>query len=188
MHDAGFPLGGEPLVALDLADTLLTVPDPPLDLLDDPDRYRRWWGLQERRLPQAPAPSVAATRRLRTAVREVFDAVVDGRAPAAARLEDLNSVAAAVPTSPRLTSRRGGLIAEQRWHTEHGGNAALAAIARETIDLLGDDTRRPQLRRCANPGCSMVFLAVNRRRVWCTANLCGNRTRVARHHARSAQG
>ncbi|WP_139810547.1 CGNR zinc finger domain-containing protein, partial [Mycobacterium avium] len=38
--------------------------------------------------------------------------------------------------------------------------------------------------RCANPDCSMLFLATNPRRSWCTANICGNRARVARHYHR----
>jgi predicted RNA-binding Zn ribbon-like protein len=41
------------------------------------------------------------------------------------------------------------------------------------------------LRRCANPTCSMLFVAPNARRIWCTANICGNRTRVARHYERT---
>ncbi len=72
-----------------------------------------------------------------------------------------------------------------RWHTEHGGNAGLAAIARETIDLLADPQRLQRLRRCANPACSMLFIAETKRRQWCTGNICGNRTRVARHYERT---
>nr|WP_272925044.1 CGNR zinc finger domain-containing protein [Streptomyces sp. SID8377] len=44
------------------------------------------------------------------------------------------------------------------------------------------------MRRCANPECSMLFLAGNSRRKWCTGNICGNRTRVARHCRRSRAG
>ncbi|SDP87791.1 CGNR zinc finger domain-containing protein [Lentzea jiangxiensis] len=31
----------------------------------------------------------------------------------------------------------------------------------------------------------MLFLAENKRRVWCAANVCGNRARVARHYSRT---
>jgi predicted RNA-binding Zn ribbon-like protein len=71
-----------------------------------------------------------------------------------------------------------------RWHPEHGGNPNLAAIAREGIALLADPRRSSQLRRCANPTCSMVFIAENSRRMWCAPNVCGNRARVARHYQR----
>ncbi|MFI5895409.1 CGNR zinc finger domain-containing protein [Actinoplanes sp. NPDC051513] len=60
----------------------------------------------------------------------------------------------------------------------------LAAVAGEAIALLADPERLELLRRCANPACSMVFLAENKRRRWCAPNVCGNRVRVARHHER----
>jgi predicted RNA-binding Zn ribbon-like protein len=185
MQQAGFPAGGEPLTALDLADTLVTVSDPPTDLLADADSQLRWWALQAPRLPGSPVPSPAATRQLRAAIRDLFDAHLAGRAAVAATIDDLNAAAASVPTSPRLTVNGDQPTVQPRWHTEHGGNASLAFIAREAIELIADPRRRQQLRRCANPACSMLFLATNDRRIWCTANICGNRTRVARHHHRS---
>jgi predicted RNA-binding Zn ribbon-like protein len=51
------------------------------------------------------------------------------------------------------------------------------------MEILAGHTDR--LRRCANPACSMLFLADTTRRQWCTPNLCGNRARVARHYRRS---
>lgn len=178
-------MGGEPVLALDLADTVMTKTTPPTDLIDEPERAVAWWRVQAPRLPDSPIPDPAATRRLRAALRDLFDAHLSGREPKQTSIDDLNAFAASVPTSPRLLGhppRR-----ETRWHTEHGGNPALAAIAGEAIDLLSDHTRLSTLRRCANQNCSMLFLASNRRRVWCTANLCGNRTRVARHYARTHQ-
>ncbi|MEV6296775.1 CGNR zinc finger domain-containing protein [Streptomyces sp. NPDC051896] len=75
--------------------------------------------------------------------------------------------------------------AETRWHLETGGNAPLAAVARDAVALVTDPERLKRLRRCANPDCSMLFLAETKRRLWCTANICGNRARVARHYQRS---
>lgn len=181
---AGFPIGGESLVALDLVDTLMTVTDPPTDLLADPESAARWWALQAPRLPAGPAPDPAATRRLRAAIRDVLDARLESREPSGTSIEDLNAAAASVPSSPRLVS---GAV-EVRWHTEHGGNAPLAAIAGETIGLLADPTRLPRLRRCANPACSMLFLAERKSRQWCASNVCGNRVRVARHYERTHRG
>ncbi len=178
---AGFLIGGEPLVALDLVDTLMTVTDPPTDLLADPEAAARWWALQAPRLPPGPAPDPAATRRLRAAIRDLLDARLEDRAPSATSIEDLNAAAASVPSSPRLVAD----VAEVRWHTEHGGNAALAAIAGEAIALLADPARLPRLRRCANPACSMLFLAERKSRQWCASNVCGNRVRVARHYERT---
>lgn len=192
VQQAGFPMGGEPLVAVDLADTVMLAAEPPLDLLAGPgaatDPVTIWWRLQERRLPAGPVPDAASTRRLRDAIRDLFDAHLERRSPCATSIEDVNAAAAAVPTSVRFVADGSvpgtALRSEVRWHTEHGGNARLAAIAREVIDLMSDPERLARLRRCANPECSMLFLAENARRQWCTANICGNRARVARHYQR----
>ena len=124
-------MGGEPLVALDLSARSSSLVDPVTRL----DRYRRprsaaWWKVQARRLPPGPVPDSAAVRRLRAAVRDLLDAHLQGRAPDPTSLEDVNATAASVPTSPRLVPGKEGVgpRAERRWHTEHGGNAALAMI------------------------------------------------------------
>jgi predicted RNA-binding Zn ribbon-like protein len=185
---AGFPMGGEPLVALDLADTLMTAVDPGQDLLASAERRGAWWHLQAARLPaSAEQPEPAAVRRLRAAVRDLLDAHLEGRAPRPTSVEDVNAAAASVPTSPRLTYPGVDGAAPEagtRWHAEHGGNVALAYIAREAIGLLGAPEELARLRRCANPACSMLFLAETRRRQWCASNVCGNRVRVARHQER----
>jgi predicted RNA-binding Zn ribbon-like protein len=185
MQRAGFPMGGEPLVALDLADTLAAETEPgDGDLLASPERSALWWQLELPRLPGSAAPDLVPTRRLRSAIRDLLEAHLDGHGPAPASLEEVNAVAAAVPTSPRLEAH-GSWETHTRWHSEHGGNVALAAIARETIELFADPARLARLRRCANPDCTMLFLATNRRRQWCAGNVCGNRVRVARHYRKT---
>lgn len=182
---AGFPMGAEPLVALDLVDTQALCLDPVKDLIADETAHAKWWSLQADRLPATPPPPLSATRRLRSLLQDLFEAHLTGRTPDPARIEDLNAVAAAVPTSPRLDGWGAGARAGVRWHDEHHGHPALAAIAGEAIRLLADPDRLGRLRACANPACSMMFLAENRRRVWCAANVCGNRARVARHYERT---
>ncbi|QRP50656.1 CGNR zinc finger domain-containing protein [Amycolatopsis sp. FDAARGOS 1241] len=179
-------MGGEPLVALDLADTVMTAVDPAVDLFEPAEQYEKWWRLQLPRLPEADLPAPAAARRLRAAIRDLLVAHLADRAPQAVSVEDLNAFASAVPRSSRLTRDTGGtLTATTRWHTEHGGNAALAAIADEAIALLSSPAQLEKLRRCANPACSMLFVAETKRRQWCTGNICGNRARVARHYRRT---
>ncbi|MBB5788542.1 putative RNA-binding Zn ribbon-like protein [Jiangella mangrovi] len=179
---AGFPMGGEPSVAVDFADTVMLAVSPAVDLLEE--HAGAWWGLQAARLPAAPQPDPVAARRLRAAVREAFEARIAGRAPSPSAVEDLNSFAGSVPSSLRLEVGPDGARAETRWHVEHGGNPRLAVIAREAIALVADADRGGRLRYCANDTCSMIFVAENARRVWCTANICGNRARVARHQRR----
>ena len=187
-------MGGEPLVALDLVDTLMTAVEPARDLLATADQRKAWWEVQAARLPASPAPDAVGVRRLRGAIRELLDARVEGRAPDPTSVEDVNAVAASVPVSPRLSygssAGAGGGVrmrTDLRWHTEHGGNVALAFIAREVIGLLGTPEEAERLRRCANPACSMLFLAETKRRVWCASNVCGNRVRVARHQEKVRQ-
>lgn len=179
---AGFAMGGERLVALDLVDTLLLAADPAVDLIESTAQQAKWWEIQEARLPSGPMPDPTATRRLRTAIRDVLDSHLAQRAPLAASLEDLNAAAASTPSSLRLLLSGQDLYSERSWHTEHGGNASLAAIAMETIELMSAPDRLSTLKRCANPNCSMLFLAEHKRRQWCVGSVCGNRARVARHY------
>lgn len=184
MQSSGFPMGADPLVAVDLANTLITAVDPAQDLIEDDERAAAWWALEVPRLPSAATPTAVALRSLRTPVRELLDALVAGQTTSAGSIADLNAAAASVPSSPRLLEREGVLEAERRWHLEYGGNPGLASIATELIAFLTDPAKVATLRRCANPQCSMLFQAENKRRVWCTANICGNRARVARHYER----
>ncbi|MBV9173203.1 MAG: ABATE domain-containing protein [Chloroflexi bacterium] len=181
---AGFMLGGEPL-ALDLADTLVTVTDPPTDLLADATQVRRFWELQAARLPAGAArPSPAATRTLRDAIRAVLDAHLEHQRPPPTALAEINAAASTATTSPRLTFVGGEFCQAEDWHTTDAASVAVAAAARSAIEVLtSDDATR--LRRCANPMCSMLFVADTPSRQWCTPNICGNRARVARHYRRS---
>ena len=182
---AGFPVGGEPL-ALDLADTLSLATDPPIDLLADAARARQFWALQQARLPPgARPPGLAATRALRAAIRDLLDARLAGRALPPPAIARVNAAAAAAPGSPHLVlgNDGGGLDVDWRWQAHDARDLALAAAARSAIEVLTDAAGR--LRRCANPACSMLFVAETARRQWCSPNICGNRARVARHYART---
>nr|WP_239062906.1 ABATE domain-containing protein [Streptomyces sp. SID13031] len=180
-------MGGERLVALDLVDTQLLAATPPVDLIETPEQLAQWWSLQEVRLPAGPVPDCAAVRRLRAAVRDVLDSHLAGELPSATSVDDINAAAAGAPQSLRMVAHGNGLQAATRWHPEYGGNAALASMARETIELMTDAERLATLRRCANPNCSMLFLAEHRRRQWCIGSRCGNRARVARHYEKTRQ-
>jgi predicted RNA-binding Zn ribbon-like protein len=182
---AGFLMGAEPLVALDLVDTHALCLDPPKDFIADEAGHDRWWELEAGRLPGAPPPATSATRRLRSVLRGLFEAHLTGGTPDPQLIADLNAAAAAVPTSPRLDGWGAQAQAGTRWHDDYNGHPGLAAIAGEAIRLLADRERLEKLRSCADPACSMLFLAENKRRVWCAANVCGNRARVARHYERT---
>lgn len=182
---AGFFVAGEPL-AVDLADTIITVQDPHIDLLPDEAACRGWWDLQRDRLPDgAVPPPLAATIELRRAIRDILDTQLTGAVPSAAAVGLINDVASRAAATRRLTQSSSGWGVLTQWNapTDRPYDIALAVVADSLIDLLvGSALGR--LRRCQNPACSMLFVASDARRKFCTQNICANRTRVARHYRR----
>ena len=148
---------GEPVVAVDLINTV-AAPGSAVtnDLLSAERGAAAWWRVERARVPGGGLPDIQALRRLRSA-----------------------------PASTRLRLTGTGLLAETHWHGEYGGNPRLAFIATQAAAFLSDPSKVSKLRRCANPACSMIFIAVNPRRSWCAPGVCGNRVRVARHHRRA---
>ncbi|HEX6392722.1 MAG TPA: ABATE domain-containing protein [Acidimicrobiales bacterium] len=183
-QSSGFMVGGEPL-AVDLADTVVTVSQPPTDLLADKKASDRFWSLQAYRLPEPwRAPSLSDTRELRDAIRALLDAALSGAPFRAGALKVVNRVSGAVTTTLAAENDSGRLQKLEYWGAAQPADLALGAAARSAIELLSDPSGLDHLRRCANPNCSMLFVKGDARRVWCTPNICGNRTRVARHYLR----
>jgi predicted RNA-binding Zn ribbon-like protein len=144
---------------------------------------------------RARDPAVlAAVLAVRTAVRALFARAVLPGPPSRAdadRLPDartalarLNAAAAHVPVAPRLDWPDGG---PARMHCAAIGTPAdadliAAALARAAVRFLaGPD--RDRLRACPAPRCVRYFVQDHPRQQWC-GPACGNRARVARHHAR----
>jgi predicted RNA-binding Zn ribbon-like protein len=124
-------------------------------------------------------------RLLREALHDVLGAAVDSRRPPPDAVRLLNELAAAAPRYPRLDAVDGAYRV-QMIEGADADAAVLASVARAAMDLLtGPDLTR--LRRCAGPGCVLLFLRERRRREWCS-DACGNRARVARHYARVSRG
>jgi predicted RNA-binding Zn ribbon-like protein len=181
-----FAVLGELIVAVDLIDTI-ALPGSPVrdDLLSDDDNAAAWWRLESARVPAGDVPDIQALRRLRIALRAAIEAVVDAAPVPEETVADLNFFMQSVPASTRLARTGSRLRTETRWHQEYGGNARLAFIATQAAEFLSDPSKAGLLRRCANPACRMIFVAVNPRRSWCVPGVCGNRVRVARHYRRS---
>jgi predicted RNA-binding Zn ribbon-like protein len=181
-----FAVLGEPIVAVDLIDTI-AMPGSSArgDLLPDEDSAAAWWRLESARVPAGDLPDLRALRRLRTALRATVEALLEAVPVPEETVADLNFFMQSVPVSTRLIRAGAGLRTETRRHQEYGGNTRLAFIATQAAEFLSDPARAGLLRRCANPACWMVFVAVNPRRAWCVPGVCGNRVRVARHYRRS---
>jgi predicted RNA-binding Zn ribbon-like protein len=184
-----FAVFGEPIVGVDLINTV-AAPGSPMaeDLLSADRDAQDWWQIEESRVPDGERPDLRALRRLRSALRETIEALVDNRPVPQAALSDLNFFMQSAPASTRLLRSGTGLRAETRWHEEYGGNPRLAFIAAQAAGFLSDPAQVTRLRRCANPACLMIFVAVNPRRSWCAPGVCGNRVRVARHYRRAGGG
>jgi predicted RNA-binding Zn ribbon-like protein len=146
----------------------------------------------------ADAAALAAAVEVRTAVRALFARAVlpgppspadAGRLPSATEaLGRLNAAAALVPVTPRLDWPQDGPVAATLAVTGAPATADLlaAALARQAIAFLaGPD--RDRLRACPAPRCVRYFVKDHARQEWCKPS-CGNRARVARHHARHRDG
>jgi predicted RNA-binding Zn ribbon-like protein len=179
---------GEPVVAVDLINTVAAPGSAVADDLLSADRgAEAWWRIEKARVPTGDVPDIRALRQLRSALRDMIEALVDDRPVPGAALSDLNFFMQSAPASTRLRLTGTGLRAETQWHPEHGGNPGLAFIATQAAEFLSDPSKVTRLRRCANPACPMIFIAVNPRRSWCAPGICGNRVRVARHHRRAGR-
>ncbi len=172
-------LTGEPL-AVDLANTVKTVGTPTQELLVDDDGNAEFWELQADRLPEgATAPSRVETLRLREAVRSVLLSRLESSPFDPAAVKALNGYAAMAPSFPQLTVTDG---AERRtaWASASGADLSLAAVAGSAMEVVTGPAA-DRLRTCGSDKCSMLFVATNAKRRWCSSEVCGNRERVARH-------
>jgi predicted RNA-binding Zn ribbon-like protein len=101
----------------------------------------------------------------------LIDAATAGEPPPGQTVDYLNTVSS---DDPETVTLEAGAVARR--------SSLPGAVARSAIELAAGSGRR-RLARCSAPGCGMVFIAGRAGQRWCCAS-CGNRARVARHHAR----
>ncbi|MER5521016.1 CGNR zinc finger domain-containing protein [Streptomyces sp. NPDC002763] len=103
-------------------------------------------------------------------------------------LTGVNDLArAAAPPAPRAVPGADGFLVRELAGPPECA-ALLAAVARDTVELLTDPVARAAVRECEGDNCPIVYLDTSRgrRRRWCSSEICGNRERVARHRRRAA--
>ncbi|MFC9683274.1 CGNR zinc finger domain-containing protein [Streptomyces sp. NPDC056948] len=139
-------------------------------------------------LAHADTAWLAAFRELRDQVGRL----VRGWSAPRARAYDfalarVNDLATPAPPAPRAVRDGDGELIRQLDDPPDCA-ALLAAVARDTVDLLTDPVARAALRQCEGDNCPIVYLDTSRgrRRRWCSSEVCGNRERVARHRRRAA--
>lgn len=171
---------GEPL-AVDLANTIKTAVSPARELLSGDEANARFWQLEAPALPEGSGtPDLETTLALRGALHGVLGAILAGEPVEPAHIALLNTTASLATVAPRLVPTPDGLEVRPTWSAEGPDALALAAVARSLIELVMSPLLS-RLRECASPTCSMLFVATNSKRIWCTPDVCGNRQRVARH-------
>ena len=136
--------------------------------------------------PQAAEILLRKARRLATAFRKVFAAMLRKQKVAGEWIEPVNEIL-------RITEGHDELVGQDNvWRIEFVARAGgldwlLAAVARSCAEIVAEGPRA-RLRLCANPDCGLLFYddSRTRRRRWCSMAVCGNRSKVAafaRKHA-----
>ncbi len=180
------PLRDEP-IAVELHNTVYASAGELIDGLADGASCDAWLAALDQRLPSSgkgAGPRRTELIDLRAAVREAFQAVVDGLSPPRSSIERINRYSTRAPRSRVARWRSNALpLAEWDFGRAKGGDVVLSALAVDAIDLLtGPD--RANLRACGAPGCVLMFVKHHPRREWCSGP-CGNRARQARHYRRT---
>ncbi|WP_169803786.1 CGNR zinc finger domain-containing protein [Actinomadura rubrobrunea] len=187
MRDLRFDAGAP---SLNLLATVGRRGDRPVERLDGTERLAEW--LRRMGLPvsaaQVDADLLDRIRALREAMHAVVAAVIDERVPAPDAVAAVNAAAARDAPARRVEVRDGRV--QVRWPPDAlSGTAAMALLARDLLDRLGDEEWRARLRVCAADDCRMIFVDTSqgRRRQWCSMEYCGNRAKAAKHRARAQE-
>ncbi|WP_020614832.1 CGNR zinc finger domain-containing protein [Paenibacillus daejeonensis] len=120
----------------------------------------------------------SALKELRVLLRQGFERIADGNRPAPDWISQLEEIIERSPLAFRYVE---GTLSPAP--TGLAEAAIQSLIAYDTLQLLASGELMT-LHRCANPDCVLLFLDTTGRRKWCSMNLCGNRTKVARHQRR----
>jgi predicted RNA-binding Zn ribbon-like protein len=134
--------------------------------------------------PRAAGASLAHIRDVRSALREVYDAVVDERPPSSTAIATANDVLASRDSIRLEPDPHGIRIGHD--HAPEPVDEALGRLAHALVDAFASDDRA-RLRTCDNETCRWAFHDTSPagRRRWCSMASCGNRAKAARHRART---
>lgn len=145
--------------------------------------FQEWFAArcQLRQPPQLTPATRRDLHRLRDRLR---DLLVSGRRPSTRDLAHLNRVLGRTSRALELTVDRGGV--SLREHVRPAGWPAIAGRVVESYADLLVNARLADVRVCANPDCSWVFLDTSPggRRRWCDATVCGNMIKVREFRSR----
>ena len=138
------------------------------------------------RRPGEAARVLARALELRTAIYRTFSSIAGGKRVRPEDLAVLDRMAGEAAAHAHLTPHEG----LYRWEMDAGAlrdlEGPLWPIVRSATDLLTSE-HLPTVRECALETCSWLFLdhSKNQKRRWCDMKICGNRSKVRRHYART---
>ena len=135
--------------------------------------------------PTAADRDLTRLRAVRSALREVAEAIVEERPPRAGALDTVNRTLHARQVIELVPAENGCVSVDHR-HVGDPIDDALARLADPLVlELTAGDPER--IRICDNDTCRWVFYDTSRtaRRRWCDMATCGNRAKAARHRARA---
>jgi predicted RNA-binding Zn ribbon-like protein len=134
--------------------------------------------------PAAAVRDLDRIHAVRTALREVAEAIVEQRAPRGGALDTVNRALHARQVIELLPAPDG--VSVDHRHVGDPIDDALARLADPLVDELTSG-RPERIRVCDSETCHWLFYDASptRRRRWCDMATCGNRAKAARHRARS---
>jgi predicted RNA-binding Zn ribbon-like protein len=144
-------------------------------------------GLEPAEVVESDA-ALARVALARNALRELWDALAEGRPPAVGAVEEVNRVLRhrsllELQAAPSESDACGLRLASR--FTGDEIDCALAELAEPLVKAVGSGSAE-HARICANETCRWVFFDASRthQRRWCEMASCGNRAKAARHRAR----
>ena len=184
----GFLFVGNHL-ALDFLNTRPVMDGQPMELLPDGSALAKWLvaaalvtSAPAARLVRKWSGPIPEIHEFRERLRKVLIQLEKGESSPTSFISELNRLLAHYPETEQVVEKESGLELRKGFHPEVPMDV-FAPLAAATARLLtGADRRR--IRQCH--GCVVHFYDASKRgtRVWCTMNLCGNRSKVAAHAAR----
>ena len=168
--------------ALDFLATLRDRHRDPTECLRAPSDLDRWLTVVGLPLGVPASPDdLDLARQLRETINGVIRAALAAELPPDVALRELNLWARQPPLVPQADPRL-----RHHWTAERPVQAALALIARETVQLL-TGPERTLIRECAAaPNCSRLYLDRSRarRRRWCHMQWCGSQAKMSSYRQR----
>lgn len=179
-------------IAVDFVNTVVIEAGAPVDHLSSPAALAGWVSASglgaEFGVPvTVDAATYALAKELRAALKDGYSALVHGEPIPDQALATVNGVLRSGPGTELRRPVGGGLERALRVDLASDPRSLPWILANAGAELMTSD-QASMLRRCANhDSCVLLFLDTSRSRTrrWCSMELCGNRSKVAAHAARS---